>query len=457
MAKRLSPQGYEYGKDPTATNPFWDEKNEPTVNTKTFSASVDDTTGTPSVKVTEEQDNVNFAFSGIKGEAGAPGAPGSDGQPGQPGAPGKDGISPTVTSTGNTGSGEEAGTITDGDGSTMTVYNGQKGEKGDPGTPGTNKVTLTNENGVYTFKQVENGVESEIGTIEVPEQPDTGNLVAEVNDSIVENNDNGYDFHTITETENNGTRNNVGQFYVAQKQITELSSDGTFKMVDQTGEMSEGKINTSDGGGDTVIVGGPLQYGLYEGSSPMDYYIQGMLCPRIVKYADHIGLGYPKLIHMMYLDEECKQVTSDHKIDGFTLKHSNTACIQSITDGDNITYTSDNDNISMGRSGPIYLTHEIDLGLSNNRLIPNKNTVYVWYSLFKSVDSANYDTPYYNALYSYAPYVCSVAYKITESNDNGTYTYTLVMISYSMVVPYDTKEIRPWYNNVDIVDPNELV
>lgn len=193
---KVNPQGYKYGLDPENVNPFWDYEHggNPASVDITATASVDDTVGTPEVTVTkqtkEDVTNFDFAFTGIKGEKGEPGeagAPGPKGDPGEtgaqgpagergpqgpagergpqgpageqgpkgdtgatgprgpkgdpgkdgaPGANGKDGVSPIVTSTGSTASGESAGTITGADGAVITVYNGAKGEKGDPGAAG---------------------------------------------------------------------------------------------------------------------------------------------------------------------------------------------------------------------------------------------------------------------------------------------------------------------------------
>lgn len=193
---KVNPQGYKYGLAPENVNPFWDYENggTPASVDITATASVDDTVGTPDVTVTkhttDDATNFDFAFTGIKGEkgekgeegpqgpkgdpgeagaqgpkgdtgatgpqgpkgepgpageqgpkgdTGATGPRGPKGDPGKDGAPGangKDGVSPIVTSTGSTASGESAGTITGADGAVITVYNGAKGEKGDPGEAG---------------------------------------------------------------------------------------------------------------------------------------------------------------------------------------------------------------------------------------------------------------------------------------------------------------------------------
>lgn len=203
--------------------------------------TITDETGTTSAKVYNGQ-------KGERGPAGSDGAPGKDGETGPAGPAGKDGTSPTVSATGSTTSGALAGTISDGT-NTISVYNGTQGPEGPQGPPGTatgadlsqvvNNVSLTNENGVYSLKQAKGDpsapVETEVGAIEVP---NTDNLLAEVKDSVVSNNTAGYDFHTVQETENNGTVNDIAKVYLAKKQITDASISGheiTLKTVDQEG------------------------------------------------------------------------------------------------------------------------------------------------------------------------------------------------------------------------------
>ena len=92
--KAINPQGYNYGIDPQNVNPFW--KQAGNVVGVTASASVLPTAGIPNVDVTETTDpetgdvNIDFQFSGLKGE---PGTAGDDGQPGQ------DGITPVINIT----------------------------------------------------------------------------------------------------------------------------------------------------------------------------------------------------------------------------------------------------------------------------------------------------------------------------------------------------------------------
>lgn len=320
-----SPSGYDNAFN--SSHPFWaDEETEEVIDKVTFSASADQTTGDAKVDVTKSGYDVNFAFSGIKGETGATGATGATGPQGEQGEAGgtvtratafiyenggdpsvdvttaidshedtnptgaaknkqlvfsfhnlkgdkgdtgatgetgatgpqgEAGTSPAVVSTGSSDSGAVAGTITGADGTVINVYNGAQGATGPQGPQGetgpagsttgvVTDVSITNENGVYTVSQTKDGASADIGQIEVPS---TDNLLAEITDKVVENTTNGYDFHTIKETENNGAQNDVGKFYIARKQITGLNSDGTFTTVDQDGNEGSGSISMPSSGG----------------------------------------------------------------------------------------------------------------------------------------------------------------------------------------------------------------
>lgn len=92
----ISPQGYTLGGDPENINPFWgeDEKTNWTIEAE---ASVDNTTGTPSVVVETETDTTlkektfSFEFSGLKGEKGDKGDTGAQGPQGIQGIQGEQG------------------------------------------------------------------------------------------------------------------------------------------------------------------------------------------------------------------------------------------------------------------------------------------------------------------------------------------------------------------------------
>lgn len=95
--KAVSPQGYTLGGNPENINPFWgeDEKTNWTIEAE---ASVDNTTGTPSVVVETDTDSTlkvktfSFEFSGLKGEKGDTGARGAQGPAGERGPAGEPGI-----------------------------------------------------------------------------------------------------------------------------------------------------------------------------------------------------------------------------------------------------------------------------------------------------------------------------------------------------------------------------
>ena len=103
-------------------------------------ASVDNTTGNPSVNVSkdiiDDTTTFNFEFSGLKGQ---PGPTGSPGPSGSPGVPGEDGFSPVVSveevSNGHTV------TITDKSGpKEFTITNGVNGQPGPAGPAGPSNV-----------------------------------------------------------------------------------------------------------------------------------------------------------------------------------------------------------------------------------------------------------------------------------------------------------------------------
>ena len=133
MSQGLNPQGYNYGIDPANTNPFWDDPDHELV-TISASATVDDTTGTPAVEVTNEGTRLNpdflFAFTGLKGETGAQGAKGDTGEQGPKGDTGSQGPKGDKGDTGETGPQGPKGDTGE------TGAQGPKGDKGDTGATG---------------------------------------------------------------------------------------------------------------------------------------------------------------------------------------------------------------------------------------------------------------------------------------------------------------------------------
>lgn len=189
---KISPQGYQINNAPENNNPFWENGEQPTGHRYVREVTLTHTAGA-------------------------------------------DADTYTLGTVEDTGVSSDVGVIT-------VPHNG--GGTGGTDPDAIKSIGLTNENGVYTLTFTTfDGVTSEIGTIEVP-TVNVDNLLVEVNDVIVEHNEKGYDFHTITETENSGTRNNVGSFYLSQKQITGISKNGAdlqIDMVDQSGtETTQG-------------------------------------------------------------------------------------------------------------------------------------------------------------------------------------------------------------------------
>lgn len=229
----ISPQGYQIGDAPVNKNPFWDDETPAGIYVRAVTLTT--ATGTDSDTYTLNSENSD----GTTTEIGAITVPHAGSGTGGTGTvTGVEltnvGNVYTLSYTDSTGT-HSAGTFT-----IPTVPNAVA------------SVVMTNENGIYTFKATDTaGQETEIGTIEVPEAVNIDNLIAEVNDSIVENTANGYDYHTITETEHNGEVNNVGSFVISRQQITGIDLNGQdliVHQVNQSGTMYNQTIELPTGG-----------------------------------------------------------------------------------------------------------------------------------------------------------------------------------------------------------------
>lgn len=133
--KAVSPQGYNLGGDPKNINPFWgeDEKTNWTIEAE---ATVDNTTGSPSVNVETDTDSTlkvktfTFEFTGLKGEKGDTGATGPQGPQGIQGIQGEQGPQ------GIQGIQGEQGPKGDTGATGATGATGPQGPKGDTGETG---------------------------------------------------------------------------------------------------------------------------------------------------------------------------------------------------------------------------------------------------------------------------------------------------------------------------------
>lgn len=130
MSQPLNPQGYNYGKDPVNTNPFWGGGEGEIISIEA-EAHVDGTTGTPSVEVENKGTSLNpvfdFQFSGLKGETGAKGDTGETGAQGPAGPQGPKGDTGETGATGPQGPKGDTG---------ATGPQGPKGDIGETGAAG---------------------------------------------------------------------------------------------------------------------------------------------------------------------------------------------------------------------------------------------------------------------------------------------------------------------------------
>lgn len=136
--------GADYIIPPKADHPFWSD--EEIAENLTATATVDNSTGTPSVDVTKNGYNLNFDFKNLKGEKGEKGDTGTVGAQGTPGT------SVIVSKVDTPESGAVVGRITGlksqeldptipSSYETIEVRNGEKGEKGDTGATGATGAT----------------------------------------------------------------------------------------------------------------------------------------------------------------------------------------------------------------------------------------------------------------------------------------------------------------------------
>lgn len=260
---KITPQGYLYGGAPSASHPFWDETaqivdyiksvggtEETTDEGTTYTISQTNsndviqevikilvpkastaTAGVQSVSLTEETTATgkDYTISQTTEEGTAEVGVISVPDPVEPGV--QEAVkSLRVEETKGTDKDTYAFYATDQDGveteiitvNVPTVY--------------VKNITITNENGIYSIVTTDQTGTETTSTIEVPEV-DTSNVLAEISDAVVENETDGYDFHTLTETEYNGTKNEVGKFYIAREQVI-TGADTTYGGEYQTTRAS---------------------------------------------------------------------------------------------------------------------------------------------------------------------------------------------------------------------------
>ena len=147
VENKIGISGADYIIPPKTDHPFWSD--EDIAENLTATATVDNSTGTPSVDVTKNGYNLNFDFKNLKGEKGDKGDTGAKGTPG---ADGKNGTSVIVSKVNTPESGAVVGRITGlksqeldptipSSYETIEVRNGEKGDAGATGT--TPDITAT--------------------------------------------------------------------------------------------------------------------------------------------------------------------------------------------------------------------------------------------------------------------------------------------------------------------------
>lgn len=153
---KISPQGYNYGIQPTSTNPFWeDDDQEPVVPAISISAELVEDPYMPQPRAsvvktgTDEAPHFNFAFFNIEGEDGAQGPAGPQGPKGDKGDTGAQGVQGPAGPQG---------------------IQGEQGPKGDPGEgatpwPYVGRVSISNIGDLKTFmkRYVQNEDETSVG------------------------------------------------------------------------------------------------------------------------------------------------------------------------------------------------------------------------------------------------------------------------------------------------------
>lgn len=124
-----------------------------------ITASIDDTSGTPSIAVTYDGTNADFAFSGLKGAKGDTGATGEQGIQGIQGEQGIQGVQGERGEKGDTGS---------------QGVQGEKGDKGDTGAAGVSPTVTTEQTATGATITITDATGTHTATIANGAKGDTG-------------------------------------------------------------------------------------------------------------------------------------------------------------------------------------------------------------------------------------------------------------------------------------------